>query len=69
MISANLLPLHTSNVTSVNPLWESIVCNYNRKIEREGGGGGTNHYLQNQLQGYIVGHREYSPYSLIINGV
>lgn len=39
MISANLLPLHTLNVTSVNPLWESIVCNYNRKIEREGGGG------------------------------
>ena len=38
MISANLLPLHTSNVTSVNPLWESVVCNYNRKIEREGGG-------------------------------
>lgn len=39
MISANLLPLHTLNVTSVNPLWESIVCNYNRKIKREGGGG------------------------------
>lgn len=39
MINVNLLPLHISNFTSVNPLWESIACNNNRKREREGGGG------------------------------
>ena len=34
MISVNLLLLHVSNFTSVNPLWESIVWNNNRKIEK-----------------------------------
>ena len=34
MISVNLLLLHVSNFTSVNPLWESIVWNNDRKIEK-----------------------------------